>query len=221
MAGAGADDAAPATGVGGTSEALAGEPEAGGVPIAEYDALLHEFICWHMFECCTEAEMAFLAAALESFTPESCYAWFATNDATLLAVSEANGRIQYDPQVAAAYFAALYEAGCSEPAAQDDGITPLVEIGGACSSHRDCVTGVCYGVSWLPADPACAEPRQVGEACGEDGECGSEFCGDGICAAKKLEGETCYTSAHCIEGSCDQSLSYPGRCVNVETACPL
>jgi hypothetical protein len=78
--------------------------------------------------------------------------------------------------------------------------TNLREVGEACSSPYDCLSGRCDVDVCVPASGA--PPAPNGARCGEHADCISESCVAGVCRGHGLVGDPCEIPEDCAVGTC-------------------
>jgi hypothetical protein len=154
------------------------------IPLDRAPAVFADVICEKVFSCCSSEERGtnpFLASQV------GC----AQGLGLLLGgiVPQANAamsrnRAMYDPAVLATCLS-QYQAKSCDMLRMDGGLSayrnckfmkPLVAVGGACDQDLECIDGFCQGVT---------------------------TGADGVCAAKKANGQMCTRGDECTGGRCD------------------
>ncbi len=94
---------------------------------------------------------------------------------------------------------------------------PPCELGAACATGADCVTGTCDAGQCAPQVLACSRLDPDNPSCGDCVENGAETdvdCGGDACPPCQL-GADCSVGADCASGACGA-----GQCVRFERRCP-
>ena len=159
-------------------------PDAGeaGLPLQNFTSEVAFRFCRRQHECCSATERA---GGLTSDGETACLLQFATALDVLVAgttPSLAAGRMAYDGARASDCIGLLDSAACDElkqgqPTGLPclDAFRPSVPLGGACTSHLECTTGLCRAGA-PGAGTICEERRASGELCDLDEACVTGQC---------------------------------------------
>lgn len=185
------------------------DDDGGGSGIENMPSSLARTLCKLTYQCCTNAQRA--ENPFVGDTEAECrsnISAFLTLGVPDLNRSISKGRMRYDGGALSSCLAQLEAAGCNAVAvdpAQCDGVfVPLVESGGACTHHDECIDGVCHGGdSTNDMDGTCGTPLPDGADCVDSDECASGYCDRLSCAAQAPNGGSCTSDEECASEVCD------------------
>lgn len=230
-----------------TTDTAGDTTAATGLDLRDLSAAMSHAICQHMIACCTDEELERELSWLptdQPTTPTRCEDNVQLDinfDVAVFGQGVEDGRIRYDGAKAEACVAAIAALGCSGEdgrfersfgrgiASCDAMAAPLVDDGGACSSHRECKSALCnaqdeaqgvciplasegqacIGVGNWSCRPGlycagtCKPLVALGAPCEYHIECGDDrLCGQDGCEAERLDGAACDNDEQCTGGSC-------------------
>jgi hypothetical protein len=156
------------------------------IPLDQAPIVFADVICEKIFSCCTSEERGtsqFLTSQAGCATGLGLVLSQIVPQAT---TAMSRNRAMYDP-AALATCLKTYQAEMCNQLRTDGGLSayrsckfikPLVALGGACDQHLECINGYCLG----------GEPTK-----------------DGVCTAKKANGQMCFLDDECTSGRCNTS----------------
>jgi hypothetical protein len=183
---------------GATGEADAGiydaPPVPASLPLEMAPALVAGVVCAKAFACCEPNE------GLRALTMSQpvCDQFLAATLAGLMGQANAaiaQGRAAYDPEALAACLRMYTDRSCADARVSGglsayrmcNFVRPLTAAGAACSSHIECVEGFCEGTP-AAAQGVCTARKANGQPCQQADECVGRRCAAGTCGDQQVEG---------------------------------
>jgi hypothetical protein len=169
------------------------------IPLDRAPAVFADVICEKVFGCCSSEERGTSPFLSSQAGCASGLTFLLGGIVPQAMTAMSKNRAMYDPAVLAMCLQQYQSRACSQ-LRMDGGLSayrnckfikPLVAVGGACDQNLECINGYCMGaVPATMSDGVCAAKKANGQMCFEDDECTGGRCNPatGTCAMAAADG---------------------------------